>query len=184
MKRMGSSAILLRKRLDLAQALYEKHKVITYPRTSSNYVTEETIPVMGNVLKMLKQTSYGDLASGQTEAVFIRVIKRYAILRKVEDHHAILPTPKRPGTLSEEEQNIYDLIVRRFLSHYYPPAVYNNHEVMTQVAEELFRMRAKQQLDQDGELCLRETTGAAPRKKRAGRRNPMRDRTIKTMTFS
>ena len=53
-----------KKTLDLAQALYEKHKVITYPRTNSNYVTEETLPVMGKVLDMLRGTEYAELAAG------------------------------------------------------------------------------------------------------------------------
>lgn len=137
-----------KKTLDIAQALYEKHKVITYPRTSSNYVTEENIPVMGNVLNTLKQSPvYGELANGADRGRVHKGNKAVCNPAKVEDHHAILPTPKKPGSLSTEEQNIYDMIVRRFLSHYYPPAVYNNHEVITEVEGETFRTRAKEQLD-------------------------------------
>ncbi|REE80084.1 DNA topoisomerase-3 [Paenibacillus taihuensis] len=143
-----------KKTLDIAQALYEKHKVITYPRTSSNYVTEENIPVMGNVLNMLKQTSYGDLANGADRSRVHKGNKAVCNPAKVEDHHAILPTPKRPGALSKEEQNIYDMIVRRFLSHYYPPAVYNNHDVMTEVEGEQFRTRAKEQLEAGWRVVL------------------------------
>ncbi|RAP78245.1 type IA DNA topoisomerase [Paenibacillus montanisoli] len=143
-----------KKTLDIAQSLYEKHKVITYPRTSSNYVTEENIPVMGNVLNMLKQTAYGELASGADRSRVHKGNKAVCNPAKVEDHHAILPTPKRPGTLSAEEQNIYDMIVRRFLSHYYPPAVYNNHDVLTEVEQEQFRTRAKEQLDAGWRVVL------------------------------
>ncbi|MBP3963362.1 DNA topoisomerase 3 [Paenibacillus lignilyticus] len=143
-----------KKTLDIAQSLYEKHKVITYPRTSSNYVTEENLPIMGNVLNMLKQTSYGDLANGADRSRVHKGNKAVCNPAKVEDHHAILPTPKRPGSLSTEEQNIYDMIVRRFLSHYYPPAVYNNHEVLTEVEEEQFRTRAKEQLDAGWRVVL------------------------------
>ncbi|WP_308634300.1 DNA topoisomerase 3 [Paenibacillus silvisoli] len=143
-----------KKTLDIAQSLYEKHKVITYPRTSSNYVTEENLPVMGNVLNMLKQTAYGDLANGADRSRVHKGNKAVCNPAKVEDHHAILPTPKRPGTLSTEEQNIYDMIVRRFLSHYYPPAVYNNHDVLTEVEQEQFRTRAKEQLDAGWRVVL------------------------------
>lgn len=159
-----------KKTLDIAQALYEKHKVITYPRTSSNYVTEENIPVMGNVLQMLKQTSYGDLANGADRSRVHKGNKAVCNPAKVEDHHAILPTPKRPGTLSLEEQNIYDLIVRRFLSHYYPPAMYNNHEVMTQVMDEMFRTRAKEQLDPGWRVVLKGDDGGSPKEKTRGKK--------------
>ncbi|MCQ6560131.1 DNA topoisomerase 3 [Paenibacillus mendelii] len=150
----GKFGFPAKKTLDIAQSLYEKHKVITYPRTSSNYVTEETIPVMGNVLNMLKQTSYGELAAGADRSRVHKGNKAVCNPAKVEDHHAILPTPKRPGSLSSDEQALYDMIVRRFLSHYYPPAVYNNHEVMTEVEQEVFRTRAKEQLDPGWRVVL------------------------------
>ncbi|MFC5648466.1 DNA topoisomerase 3 [Paenibacillus solisilvae] len=160
-----------KKTLDIAQALYEKHKVISYPRTSSNYVTEENIPVMGNVLNMLKQTSnYGQLANNADRGRVHKGNKAVCNPAKVEDHHAIIPTPKRPGTLNQEEQNIYDLIVRRFLSHYYPPAVYNNHEVMTQVLDELFRTRAKEQLDQGWRVVLGGDEGTGVKEKTRGKK--------------
>ncbi|MBB3110326.1 DNA topoisomerase-3 [Paenibacillus phyllosphaerae] len=144
-----------KKTLDIAQSLYEKHKVITYPRTSSNYVTEENIPVMGNVLNMLQHTqAYGQLANGADRSRVHKGNKAVCNPAKVEDHHAILPTPKKPGTLSTEEQNIYDMIVRRFLSHYYPPARYNNHEVITEVEGEQFKTRAKEQLDPGWRVVL------------------------------
>ncbi|GGD63630.1 type IA DNA topoisomerase [Paenibacillus nasutitermitis] len=154
-----------KKTLDIAQALYEKHKVITYPRTSSNYVTEENIPVMGKVLQMLEQTPYGPLAQGADRSRVHKGNKAVCNPAKVEDHHAILPTPKRPGTLSTEEQNIYDLIVRRFLSHYYPPALYNNHEVLTEVEKELFKTRAKQQLDPGWRVVLANDEVSAAKEK-------------------
>ncbi|WP_258171303.1 DNA topoisomerase 3 [Paenibacillus sp. R14(2021)] len=159
-----------KKTLDIAQALYEKHKVITYPRTSSNYVTEENIPVMGNVLQMLKGTSYGDLANGADRSRVHKGNRAVCNPAKVEDHHAILPTPKRPGTLSSEEQNIYDLIVRRFLSHYYPPAVYKNHDVVTEVEEERFRTRAKEQLEIGWRIVLGTNEGNAVKEKGKSRK--------------
>lgn len=155
-----------KKTLDIAQALYEKHKVITYPRTSSNYVTEENIPVMGNVLNMLKQSSaYGQLANGADRSRVHKGNKAVCNPAKVEDHHAILPTPKKPGTLSTEEQNIYDMIVRRFLSHYYPPARYNHHEVITEVEGEQFRTKAKEQLEPGWRVVLGNDGVDAPKAK-------------------
>ncbi|MFS0722301.1 DNA topoisomerase 3 [Paenibacillus sp. 1P07SE] len=168
--RYGFSA---KKTLDIAQGLYEKHKVITYPRTNSNYVTEENLPVMANVLKMLGTTGeYGELAAGADRGRVHKGNRAVCNPSKVEDHHAILPTPKKAGQLSADEQKIYDLIVRRFLSHYYPPAVYNNHEVMTKVEEELFRTKVKQQLEAGWKVVQQsqenaETSGKSKRRKPA-----------------
>ncbi|AJY77988.1 type IA DNA topoisomerase [Paenibacillus beijingensis] len=142
----GKYGFSAKKTLDLAQALYEKHKVISYPRTNSNYVTEENLPVMGKVLSMLGGTSYADLVQGADRSRVHKGNKAVCNPSKVEDHHAILPTPKKAPILSADENKIYDMIVRRFLSHYYPPAIYNNHTVMTEVEQELFRTRIKQQL--------------------------------------
>ncbi len=146
-----------KKTLDVAQALYEKHKLITYPRTNSNYVTEENLPIMDKVLTMLQQTSYGQLATGADRSRVHKGNKAVCNPSKVEDHHAILPTPKKAGTLSADEQKIYDLIVRRFLSQYYPPAVYSNHEVLTEVEQERFKTKVKQQLDPGWKVVQEET---------------------------
>ncbi|PLT45894.1 DNA topoisomerase III [Paenibacillus pasadenensis] len=156
-----------KKTLDVAQALYEKHKVITYPRTSSNYVTEETIPVMAKALDMLRGTEYGELAAGADRGKVHKGNKAVCNPAKVEDHHAILPTPKRPGSLSADEKKIYDLIVRRFLSHYYGPAVYRNHTVMTVVEEETFRTRVKQLLDPGWKVTQAEAEPGDKKKSRS-----------------
>lgn len=135
-----------KKTLDTAQALYEKHKVISYPRTNSNYVTEQNIDGMHKVLGMLKNTPYEQLAEGaEGKRVHINN-KAVCNPSKVEDHHAILPTLKKPGTLSKEEQQLYDLIVRRFLAQFYPPAEYKHHTVMTTVEQETFKTAVKELL--------------------------------------
>jgi len=170
--RYGFSA---KKTLDIAQGLYEKHKVITYPRTNSNYVTEENLPVMGKVLQMLGTTGeYGELATNADSGRVHKGNRAVCNPSKVEDHHAILPTPKKPGQLSAEEQKIYDLIVRRFLSHYYPPAVYSNHEVMTKVEEELFRTKVKQQLEA-GWKVVQQGQDADEGKSKGRRKKPGKD---------
>ncbi len=157
--RYGYSA---KKTLDIAQALYEKHKAITYPRTNSNYVTEENLPVMQKVLTMLQGSdSYRELANGADRGRVHKGNKAVCNPSKVEDHHAIMPTPKRPSGLSPEEQNIYDMIVRRFLSQYYPPAVYKNHTVLTEVESEIFRTKAKELLELGWKVVLQDQGQAA-----------------------
>ncbi|MEK3787468.1 type IA DNA topoisomerase [Paenibacillus sp. FSL K6-1230] len=133
-----------KKTLDLAQALYEKHKIISYPRTNSNYVTEQNIEGMHKALQMLKGTSYAKWADQADSKRVHKNNKAVCNPARVEDHHAILPTLKRPGTLSKEEEHIYDLIVRRFLSHFYPPAEYRVHSIITKVEEHRYKTGVKE----------------------------------------
>lgn len=142
-----------KKTLDLAQALYEKHKLISYPRTNSNYVTEQNIDGMHKVFQMLKNTSYQDLVNGGNAKLVHVNNKAVCNPSKVEDHHAILPTLRKPGTLSKEEQHIYDLVVRRFLSHFYPPAMYKQHTVLTEVEKETFKTNVKELISLGWKVC-------------------------------
>ncbi|GAB6990047.1 type IA DNA topoisomerase [Paenibacillus pini] len=135
-----------KKTLDIAQALYEKHKVISYPRTNSNYVNEQNIEGMHKALNMLKSTSFKEQAEGANPILVHVNNKSVCNPEKVEDHHAILPTLKRAGQLSKEEQQLYDLIVIRFLSHFYLPAVYKQHTVLTEVEKEEFKTNIKELL--------------------------------------
>ncbi|TJY40744.1 DNA topoisomerase III [Cohnella pontilimi] len=142
----GKFGFSAKKTLDIAQALYEKHKVISYPRTNSNYVTEQNIPEMHRVLGSLRGSAYNALVEGANKSLVHTGNRNLCNPSKVEDHHAIMPTYKRPGTLSPEEQKLYDLIVRRFLSHFYPPAEYKVHTVMTEAAGERFKTTIKERL--------------------------------------
>lgn len=135
-----------KKTLDIAQSLYEKHKVISYPRTNSNYVNEQNIPEMYRALDALKGTPYEALASGADKKFVHKNNKAVCNPAKVEDHHAILPTGKRANSLTPEEQKLYDLIIRRFLSHFYPPAEYKVHSILTEVEKEMFKTTIKQLL--------------------------------------
>lgn len=146
-----------KKTLDIAQALYEKHKVISYPRTNSNYVTEQNIEGMHKTLNLLKNGPYSELAIGAKPELVHKNNKGVCNPSKVEDHHAILPTLKRPGTLSKDEQNIYDLIVRRFLSHFYPPAEYKQHTVLTEVEQHQFKTSVKELLSLGWKVVLPST---------------------------
>lgn len=135
-----------KKTLDLAQSLYEKHKVISYPRTNSNYVTEQNIPEMHRALDALRGSSYNELVQGANKQLVHKNNSGICNPAKVEDHHAILPTHKKPGALSPDEQRIYDLIVRRFLSQFYRAAEYKVHTVMTEVVDERFKTTIKELL--------------------------------------
>lgn len=136
-----------KKTLDTAQSLYEKHKVITYPRTNSNYVNEQNIPEMHKALQALQGTQYAEWVSGANRSFVHAGNKSICNPAKVEDHHAILPTAKRANSLSADEQKLYDLIVKRFLSQYYPPAEYISHAVITNVEDHRFKTNIKQLVD-------------------------------------
>jgi len=147
-----------KKTLDLAQALYERHKVISYPRTNSNYVNEQNIEGMHKALHLLKSTSYASMAAGADPSRVHVNNKAVCNPQRVEDHHAILPTLKRPGTLSKEEQHIYDLVITRFLSHFYPPAMYKQHTVLTEVEGETFKTGIKELLSLGWKVLIAQDT--------------------------
>jgi DNA topoisomerase III len=159
----GKYGFSAKKTLDLAQALYEKHKVISYPRTNSNYVTEQNIPEMHRVLDTLRGSHYDVLVRGADKRLVHKNNRGICNPAKVEDHHAILPTFKKPGALSADEQKIYDLIVRRFLSHFYPAAEYKLHTVLTEVNKDLFKTTVKELLQLGWKVIYADQT--AERKK-------------------
>lgn len=142
--RFGFSA---KKTLDTAQALYEKHKAISYPRTNSNYVSEPNIPEMHRALDSLQGSPYDEIVKGANRNLVHKNNKNICNPEKVEDHHAILPTSKKPNGLTPDEQKIYDLVVRRFLSHFYKAAEYKVHTVITEVEQEFFKTTIKELLD-------------------------------------
>ncbi|AZK47403.1 type IA DNA topoisomerase [Paenibacillus lentus] len=155
-----------KKTLDLAQALYERHKIISYPRTNSNYVTEQNIDGMHKALHMLKSSPYQQLAENANPRLVHVNNKSVCNPSRVEDHHAILPTLRRAGTLSKEEQNVYDLVIRRFLSHFYPPAEYKQHSVLTEVEGEAFKTNIKELLSLGWKVCQPEDSRSSGRGKK------------------
>lgn len=142
----GKFGFSAKKTLDTAQALYEKHKVISYPRTNSNYVTEQNIPEMHKTLNALQGTAYDEFVKGANRGLVHKGNKFICNPAKVEDHHAILPTYRKASGLNPDEQKLYDLIVRRFLSQFYPAAEYNVHTVLTEVEGESFKTTVKELL--------------------------------------
>lgn len=157
-----------KKTLDIAQSLYEKHKVITYPRTNSNYVNEQNIAEMHKALQALQGTSYGQWVQGANRSFVHAGNKSICNPAKVEDHHAILPTAKKASGLSSDEQKLYDLIVKRFLSQYYPPAQYINHLVMTKVGEHRFKTNIKQLVDPGWKIIYGDGEETTTKRKRKG----------------
>ena len=113
--------------LALAQSLYEKHKALTYPRTDSRWLPEDYLAVARQTFDMLAQSPMRHLAPHAAKALaegYVRPSKRIFDNTKVSDHFAIIPTLQAPGHLSEAEQKLYDLVVRRFMAVFYPSAEY------------------------------------------------------------
>lgn len=127
--------------LQLAQSLYEK-KAITYPRTDCAYLSEDILPKLPAHLKAVRQEPYSKLVD---EANLFGVPKGKRVINTITAHHAIIPTTEKVAIerLNREEQNLYDLIVRRFLAVWFPPAQYHQTEVVTVVEGESFRTKGK-----------------------------------------
>lgn len=113
--------------LSIAQSLYERHKALTYPRTDSRALPEDYVPVVKQTFEMLAGSGMKHLAPHASTALagnYIRPSKRIFDNAKVSDHFAIIPTLQAPSGLSETEQKIYDLVVRRFMAVFFPAAEY------------------------------------------------------------
>jgi len=118
--RFGFSA---KNTLGLAQALYEKHKVLTYPRTDSRHLPEDYIGTVKSTLEALAETNnYNQFAKQITKGGWVKPNKRIFDNTKISDHFAIIPTGVIPKNLSEPEQKLYDLVTRRFLAVFFPAA--------------------------------------------------------------
>lgn len=130
-KKFGMSA---QETLNTAQDLYEKRKLITYPRTDSRYLSDDMIPQLSVIAKKLEGIDeYREAAAFVTALAKLPITKRIIDNTKISDHHAIIPTNGRLYTngLSEREAKVFDLIVRRFLSVFYPYYVYSTTKIIT-----------------------------------------------------
>ena len=135
--------------LQIAQALYEKHKMITYPRTDSRYLPEdytgnvrETMQDVGNsdldVAKYAKAVLAGSAENGPR----LHKSKRVFDTKKVSDHFAIIPTGKF-AKLSEAEQKLYDMIVKRFIAVFYPSAEFEQTTRLTRIVADTFKTEGR-----------------------------------------
>lgn len=125
--------------LNLMQRLYENHKVLTYPRTDSRYVTSD---IVATIPERLKAVSFGEyrVAAQQILNTGVKANKNYVDNSKVSDHHAIIPTEEKGSlaNLSSDEKHIYDLVVKRFLSVLLPAYEYEQTTVTVNIEKETF----------------------------------------------
>ena len=134
-----------RNTLGIAQALYERHKVLTYPRTDSRYLPEDYTDTVKQTLESLGQARYGSLASDVLKNDWVHGgNKKVFNNAKISDHFAIIPTLKpASGTLKEQEQKIYDLVAKRFIAVFYPSAEFLVTTRITRVEGEPFKTEGK-----------------------------------------
>lgn len=125
--------------LNIMQRLYENHKVLTYPRTDSRYVTSD---IVATIPERLKAVSFGEYRAAAESLLKsgVKANKNYVDNSKVSDHHAIIPTEEKGSlvNLSTEEKHIYDLVVKRFLSVLMPAYEYEQTTVVVNIAGETF----------------------------------------------
>lgn len=135
-KRLGFSA---KQTSNVLQRLYEQHKLVTYPRTDSRYLTSDMVPTLKGRLESVATGPYATLARALLRKP-LAVTKRFVDDAKVSDHHAIIPTEQfvQLGSLSPEERRLYDLIVRRFIALFYPPSRYDETSLVVRVGNERF----------------------------------------------
>ena len=132
--------------LALAQSLYERHKALTYPRTDSRFLPEDYVSVAKQTFEMLAQSEMRHLAPHAATALkggYVKPTKRIFDNAKVSDHFAIIPTLQAPSGLSDAEQKLYDLVVRRFMAVFFPVAEYQVTTRVTSVKEFKFRSEGK-----------------------------------------
>ena len=144
--------------LSLAQALYERHKVLTYPRTDSRALPEDYLPTVNETLAVLRDESSARLAeitggSGGNPIGphagtilsngWVKPNKRIFNDAKISDHFAIIPTMQAPKNLSDAEAKIYDLVVRRFMAVFFPPAEFRNTTRISRIDKHHFKTEGK-----------------------------------------
>ncbi len=139
--RFGFSA---KNTLGLAQALYEKHKVLTYPRTDARALPEDYIGTVRKTLDSLRDVAgYSSFAEKILTSEWVKPNKRIFNNAKISDHFAIIPTGLVPKGLSEPEQKLFDMVTKRFLAVFYPAAEFLETVRITRVENEPFKSTGK-----------------------------------------
>jgi DNA topoisomerase-3 len=139
--RFGFSA---KNTLGLAQALYEKHKVLTYPRTDSRHLPEDYLNTVKQTLETIAENNnYHQFAAQILNKKWVKPNKRIFDNTKISDHFAIIPTTQAPKNLSEPEQKLYDLVTRRFMAIFFPAAEYQVTTRYTEVSGHQFKTEGK-----------------------------------------
>ena len=139
--RFGFSA---KNTLGLAQALYEKHKVLTYPRTDSRHLPEDYLSTVKETLETIAENNnYRQFAKQILKSNWVKPNKRIFDNTKISDHFAIIPTTQAPKNLSEPEQKLYDLVTRRFMAIFFPAAEFQVTTRFTEVEGHQFKSDGK-----------------------------------------
>jgi DNA topoisomerase-3 len=149
--------------LGLAQTLYERHKVLTYPRTDSRALPEDYVGTVKKTLKLFTEKgpalknagtdSYARLAKTVLDQGWVKPNKRIFNNAKISDHFAIIPTLQPPKHLNEVELKLYEMVVRRFLAVFFPPAEYLQTTRITKVGDDQFKTEGRV-LQQPGWLAV------------------------------
>ena len=128
------------KTLNLAQALYEKHKLLTYPRTDSRYLSHDMRLKVQGILKGMPEPLRALVLSPDRA---VDPGKRVYDDAKLTDHHAIIPTGRRPGALTADEQKLYEMVARQLIAAFYPDMEYDAMSAVTGVGEHKFLSRGR-----------------------------------------
>ncbi len=132
-----------KKTLDVLQVLYERHKIVTYPRTDSRYISSDIVATLPARIMALMGTPYAE-ASKEVLKLNKPLDSRFVNDRKVTDHHAIIPTEQRVNMekLSKDERSLYDLIVKRFLEVLSPDCIYDSVKLTIEAAGHRFEAKS------------------------------------------
>lgn len=130
--------------LSIMQNLYERHKILTYPRTDSRYISTDIVDTLKDRIKASGIGPYSKLGMIALRNP-IQANKFFVDNSKVSDHHAIIPTEVSPilSSLNDKERKIYDLVVKRFLAVLYPPFEYEQTTIKAKIGNEIFTAKGK-----------------------------------------
>ncbi|WP_456265732.1 MULTISPECIES: DNA topoisomerase III [unclassified Bacillus (in: firmicutes)] len=140
-KRYGFSA---KETLSTLQRLYEQHKLVTYPRTDSRFISADIVPTLKDRLKGMNVRPYAQHVNRILQSG-VKAHKGFVNDAKVSDHHAIIPTEEElyPGALSDKERKLYDIIAKRFLAVLMNPFEYEETTVIAKIGSETFTAKGK-----------------------------------------
>ena len=138
--RLGLSA---RRTLQIAQALYERHKVLTYPRTDSRYLPSDYLETVQATMLKLDMAGLAEHAEKAIKMGWVKLSRRIFDDAKVSDHFAIIPTGVATKSLDEFERKVFDMVARRFVAAFFPAAQFEVTKRVTRVAGEAFRSEGK-----------------------------------------
>jgi len=134
--------------LSILQKLYEQHKLVTYPRTDSNYLSDDIVGTFKDRLEACIPTEHGKIINKILQRP-LTITKSYINNQKVSDHHAIIPTEERVNLslLTDRERKIYHLITERFIAAFLPPYQYEQRTVTVNIGSETFQAVGRTEIE-------------------------------------